>query len=78
MSQIERSNQRGKFSTAEIRAEIAASKKYWNSPEGIAEKRKQDTAARSRKSIPPRFPAMSGTRPELAAWETKYRLLKNQ
>ena len=81
MSQIERSNQQGKFSLAEIRAKVAASKKYWSSPAGMAEQRRLDLQSKNRKPAPPRFPAIAnraGTRPELAAWETKYRLLKNQ
>jgi hypothetical protein len=75
MSEIERSNQQGKFTAAEIRAKVVASKKYWSSPEGIAEKRKQEIAARTRKASPPRFPAIAsraGTRPTLAEWSAKF------
>jgi hypothetical protein len=65
MSKIEYSNQGGKFTAAEIRTKIEASKRFWKSPAGKAEKRRLDAA--KRKSIPTKFPSLAGkgTKPEL-------------
>lgn len=75
---IEYSNAHGKFTAAEIRAKIAESKKFWASPEGIAEKRKQDIAARNRKPIPARFPELNGTKPSVAQWSEKINRLSKK
>lgn len=60
---IERSNERGKFTDAEIRQHLAESKKFWNSPAGQAEQRRID----QRKNALPKtkFPSLAarGTKP---------------
>ena len=65
---IEYANMRCKFTEAEIRAQLAESKAYWSSPEGIAEKRRQEEADRTREYRGIKFPdlAAKGTRPTIA------------
>lgn len=72
MEKIERSCDRGRFNESEIRAKVAESKRYWSSPDGIAERRRLDEANACRKPQPTRFPelAQRGTRPALVTGTT--------
>ncbi len=67
MSKIERSNQVGKFTEAELRAKVAESKKFWSSPAGQAEQRRLDAQDRKRKPVAIKFPELlnRGTSPTL-------------
>jgi len=66
-NKIERSNQHGKFTPAEIRERVAESKRYWSSPEGIAEKRKLNARRAAAKKKPCIAPELlkRGTKPML-------------
>jgi hypothetical protein len=70
--EIEYANARRKFTEDQIRSMMAESKAYWSSPEGIAEKRRQDerNAAREYRGI--KFPELAarGTAPSITTRST--------
>ena len=68
----------GRFTPAELRANVRESKAYWSSPEGQAEKRRQDEKQRNRRNAPPRFPelaAKSSMKPQFANLHRKLDLI---
>lgn len=64
MANIERSNEAGRFSSADLSAKVRESRTYWNSPEGQRRQRELDAEKRTRATDQRRvkFPNASGTK----------------
>jgi len=77
-NKIEFSNQRGKFTDAEVRQQIAESKAFWSSPAGVAENRRLEALRKSGSKRGVKFPALAAkqsTKPELSVTAARVRLL---
>jgi hypothetical protein len=78
---IERSNERGKFTEADLRTKVRESRAFWNSPAGKARQSQLDRHAEKlrRENRGVRFPALAaraGTRPELEYWKRRFSALE--